>query len=153
MKSLVRAAADQQQQQINACVKTTTETWRGCVEALLACVYGPQHFSSTEWKGGPNRYIAGAEYGKKSVNGLPNFGGKLAVNFQGIADDRPLVSASKLTAAGHQVRFGNECAITHGTTGRVTKFTKDGVDVPEILVRRATEKASGSTRQTTVRLM
>ena len=107
-----------------------------CVEALIdsgagECVCGPQHSRSTELKMHPNRVSAGAEHvcadggripnqGEKSVNGLSD---KLAVKFQVTAVDRPLLSVSKLTKTGHQVRYGHDVAPSR-TARRVTRFTR-----------------------------
>ena len=84
--------------------------------------------------------------GEKSVSGLSDEGVKLAINFQVTTVDRPLIAVSKLTAAGHQVWFGQDYGtITHGATGKVTQFArKHGVYVLNIWVPRPTTEASSS---------
>ena len=158
---LVRAPAESQ---LNSCAPSA-ETWQGyeCVEALMdsgagECVCGPQHFEAMAVRVDPNRAGAGVEYvcadggricnmGEKSVSGLSDEGVKLAINFQVTTVDRPLIAVSKLTAAGHQVWFGQDFGtITHGVTGKSTKFhRKNGVYVLKIWVPRpATEQSSSS---------
>jgi hypothetical protein len=73
----------------------------------------------------------------------------LAINFQVTTVDRPLVAVSKLTAAGHDVWFGeHHGVITHGSTGKQTRFTKkSGIYMLRIWVPRAPTTSSGGSRQ------
>ena len=124
------------------------------------CVCGPQHFDAAALKVDPRRPGAGAEYltadggriqnqGEKAVSGVSDEGGKMAIKFQVMSVDRPLIAVSKLTAAGHQVIFGRDSGlIKHGATGKTTSFTKkNGVYVLRIWVPRSTEQSSGGSRR------
>ncbi len=90
--------------------------------------------------------------GEKAVSGLTGDGAKLAINFQVMAVDRPLIAVSRLAAAGYEVCFSRGGGtITHVLTGKVTPFVKmHGAYVLKVWVPKAaaTEKsfwgASGS---------
>jgi hypothetical protein len=149
---------------LNAMVAEPPETWENyeAVEAVLdsgagECVCGPQHFGGIDMTVDPNRAGAGTEYvcadggripnmGEKSVPGLSDAGTRLAIKFQVTTVDRPLIAVSKLTAAGHIVKFGNQNGtITHGATGKQTQFRKkNGVYVLRIWVPRAPPASSSS---------
>ena len=77
--------------------------------------------------------------GEKAVKSLSDDGGKLNINFQVTAVDRPLISVAKLTAAGHRVQFGpDKATITNDATGRVTHVDKkNGVYVLRMWVPAA----------------
>ena len=78
---------------------------------------------------------------EKSVNGLSGKGRNLAVNFQVVAFDWRQISVSKELPTRY--RFGKVAGtVTHGTTGRVTLFTKQvGVHVIKIWFLRARQQA------------
>jgi hypothetical protein len=155
---------------LNVVTQEPPEQWEDyeCVEALLdsgagECVCGPQHFESTEWVEDPKRPGASTEYvtadggrlpnlGEKLVKGLSEEGSKLAIRFQVTNVDRPLIAVSRLTAAGHDVRFGRDGGtITNQANGKVTKFfKKNNVYVMRVWVKRAMPKKtrmSGGSRQ------
>jgi hypothetical protein len=152
---------------LNAISTEQPETWEGyeMVEALMdsgagECVCGPQHFSGIDMKVDPGRAGAGTEYicadggripnmGEKSIPGLSDEGSRLAINFQVTTVDRPLIAVSKLTAAGHDVWFGqHHGVITHGSTGKQTTFAKrNGVYVLRIWAPHAQMTSSGGSRQ------
>ncbi len=84
------------------------------------------------------------------IPGLSDEGSRLSINFQVTNVDRPLLAVSKLTAAGHVVKFGHEHGvITHGGNGKQTHFRKrNGIYVLHIWVPRAkATMTSGGSRQ------
>jgi hypothetical protein len=143
------------------------EVWNDyeMVEAVIdsgagECVCGPQHFPGIDMKVDPARASAAVEYicadgaripnmGEKLIPGLSDEGSRLSINFQVTQVDRPLLAVSKLTAAGHEVWFGDEQGvITHGSTGKQTHFQKrNGVYVLRIWVPRVQPMTSGGSRQ------
>lgn len=72
--------------------------------------------------------------GGKLVPGLTDAGSKFQANFQATDVDRPLSAVSKLTAAGHDVWFGDTGdVITHARMGKQTMLEKkNGVYVLRI---------------------
>ncbi len=63
--------------------------------------------------------------GEKAVSCLTGDGGKLAINFQVTAVDRPLIAVSKLAAAGYEARSCKGGGTnTHALTGKVARFAK-----------------------------
>jgi hypothetical protein len=142
---------------VNAVTTQQPEVWQDyeVVEAMMdsgagECVCGPQHFSGIDMTVNPNRASARTEYitadgarirnqGEKLVPGLSDEGSSMSINFQVTQVEMPLIAVSKLTAIGHQVWFGGDHGyITHGSSGKHTKFfKKKGVFVLRIWVPRA----------------
>ena len=147
------------------------EVWENyeCVEAVMdsgaaECVCGPQHFAGVKTVAKADRASAGVQYvcadggvilnlGEKSISSISEEGQKLGILFQVTSVDKVLIAVAKLTNAGHDVWFGkNHGVITHGVSGRQTKFIKkNGVFVLKLWVLRPSAKAvdlvSGGTRQ------
>ena len=138
------------------------EKWDGyeCIEVLVdsgagECVCGPQHFESFAMSSDPTRANAHAEYvtadggripnlGEKHVVGMSDFGANMAINFQVSSVDKPLIAVSMLTAAGHEVTFGQTGGVVHNkVTGRKTPFTKKH----NVYVMNIWVKTSGNGRQ------
>ena len=156
---------------LSAVTTQQPEVWENLelVEALMdsgagECVCGPQHFNGIEMTVDPTRAGAGTEYicadggrirnlGEKMVPGLSDEGSRMKINFQVTNVDKPLIAVSKLTAAGHDVWFGQQHGvITHGETGKQTTFMKkNGVYVLRVWAPRAgpasAPSSSGGIRQ------
>jgi hypothetical protein len=156
---------------LSAVTTQQPEVWQDyeVVEAMIdsgagECVCGPQHFSGIDMTVNPNRASAGTEYicadgarirnqGEKLVPGLSDEGSSMSINFQVTQVEMPLIAVSRLTAIGHQVWFGGDHGvITHGSSGKQTKFfKKKGVFVLRIWVPRASPASaaalSGGMRQ------
>ena len=156
---------------LSAVTMQQPEVWEDfeMIEALMdsgagECVCGPQHFSGIEMTVDPNRAGAGTEYicadggrirnqGEKLVPGLSDEGSRMKINFQVTNVEKPLIAVSKLTAAGHDVWFGQQHGtITHGDTGKQTTFfKKNGVYVLRVWAPRArpasAPASSGGIRQ------
>lgn len=142
------------------------EVWEGfeCTEALIdsgagECVCAPHHFGGTAVRDEAGRPGSGVEYvcadgsripnvGEKLVPGLTDEGTKFQVNFQVTEVDRPLIAVSKLTAAGHDVWFGDSWGvITHARTGKQTVFgKKNGVYVLRVWAPRGSSLLPGGSR-------
>jgi hypothetical protein len=142
---------------VGAVTTQQPEVWQDyeVVEAMMdsgagECVCGPQHFSGIDMTVNPDRASARTEYitadggrirnqGEKLVPGLSDEGASMNINFQVTQVETPLIAVSKLTAVGHQVWFGGDHGyITHGSSGKHTKFfKKKGVFVLRIWVPRA----------------
>jgi hypothetical protein len=140
------------------------ETWENyeCVEAVMdsgaaECVCGPQHFAGVKTVAKADRASAGVQYvcadggvilnlGEKSISSLSEEGQKLAILFQVTSVDKVLIAVAKLTNAGHDVWFGkSHGVITHGVTGKQTKFIKkNGVFVLKLWVLRPSAAAVAS---------
>ena len=138
------------------------EKWDGyeCVEVLVdsgagARVCGPQHFESFAMSSDPARTNANAEYvaadggripnlGEEQVTGMSDLGTNMAIKFQVTSVDKPLIAVSMLTAAGHEVTFGQAGGtVRNKVTGRKTPVMKrNNVYVVNIWV-----KTSGNDRQ------
>ncbi len=80
--------------------------------------------------------------GEKLIKGISEEGANTAIKFQVTHVDKPLIAVSRLTAAGHEVWFGeNSGTVTDKATGKVTHFArKNDVCVLRIWVRRRSRR-------------
>ena len=73
----------------------------------------------------------------------------MAINFQVTNVDKPLIAVSRLTAAGHEVWFGQDGGtVRNKANGKVTHFEKkNNVYVLRMWVRCPAVPTSGGSRQ------
>ncbi len=92
---------------------------------------------------------------EKLIKGFSEEGANVAIKLQVTHVDKPLIAVSRLTAAGHEVWFGeNSGTVTNKANGKVTHFArKNNVYVLRIWVRRRSlqgapdSRLSGGSRQ------
>ena len=141
--------------------KSDSEQWGEYVKVEVAidsgaaeCVCGLDHFPGASVKEG-KALTAGVQYvcadggripnlGEQNVQSMTTEGIKFDVVFQVTQVDRPLLSVSKLTKAGHTVKFeGSGGYIVNGATGGLTWFRKQNdIYILDLWVRK-----SGGNRQ------
>ena len=73
----------------------------------------------------------------------------MAINFQVTTVDKTRIAESRLTAAGHEVRFGKDGGtVRNKANGKVTQFgKKNSVHVMLLWVKRQAPQRSGGSRQ------
>ncbi len=68
--------------------------------------------------------------GEKRMAAISEDGSKMAVNFQVTAVYKPFIAVSRVTAAGHEVWFGEDGgAVRNKANGKVTHFYKNNAYV------------------------
>ena len=93
--------------------------------------------------------------GEKSVKAISEEGAPLAIKVQVTNVDKPLIAVSRLTAAGHEVWFGQDGGtVTNKANGKATTFIrKSNVYIMRIWVKRRSpqgardNRMSGGSRQ------
>ena len=118
------------------------------------CVCGLNHFSGANVKEA-KALTTGVQYvcvdggripnfGEQSIQSLTTEGAKFDVVSQVTQVDRPLLSVSKLTKAGHTVKFERSGGyIVNGITGALTKFRLQS----DVYILDLWVKKSGGNRQ------
>ena len=141
--------------------KPESESWGEYVKVEVAidsgaaeCVCGPGHFPGASTEEGKS-LKAGVQYicadggripnlGEQNIQSMTTEGTRFDAIFQVTQVDRPLLSVSKLTKAGHLVKFeGNGGYIVNGVTGNLTWFRlQNDIYILDLWVRK-----SGGSRQ------